>query len=116
MTHPIDPVLNKVRQLNIHHELATSLHYDFEARTVCLSLDQYITSEERYIPADITFEGVSYFESSRIDLGDSAIQELAAIDCQNEGNHYSAVLTFSVGRQSKPWVVKLHFQELKFQR
>lgn len=116
MTAPIDSVINKIRQLNIHHDLASSLHYDFERRSVCLSLEQYITHEERYIPADITFIGVSCFESSRNDLGVCSIQELAAIDCHNEGDYYSAILTFSVGRRSNPWVVKLHFKELQFQR
>lgn len=75
MADVADPVLNKIRQLNIHHELASSLHDDFESRSVRLSLEQYITSEERYVPSDIVFEGVSSFESSDIDLGDNRVQE-----------------------------------------
>ncbi len=116
MSEFTDSVINKVRQLNIHHDIASSLQYDFEARTVCLSIEQYITAEERYVPADITFEGVSCFESTDVDLGDDIVQELAAIDCRKSGDHYCAVLTLSVGRKSKPWVVTLHFKDLRFQK
>ena len=116
MTDVSDSVLNKIRQLNIHHELASSLHYDFESRSVCLSLEQFITDEERYVPADIVFEGVSSFESNEVDLGDNIVQELAAFDCRKSGDQYIAILTLSVGRDSKPWVVSLRFTGLKFQR
>ena len=116
MTDVADPVLNKIRRLNTDHELASSFHYDFESRAVRLSLEQYITDDERYAPADIVFEGVSSFESNDVDPGENIVQELAAIDCRKSGDRYTAILTLSVGRESKPWVVSIRFTGLKFQR
>ena len=109
-------LLGKMAQINAHLSRPSSFCFDFQSRTICISVQQQIEQDQRCMPAAIRFDGVSSFASNDVDIGNCVFEAMGVIDCRTDGKKHYATLAFSPGDGMEPWVVTFRFTDVRFER